>query len=64
MIHSVAFTLGCLLLILCGLAAGALLILAVTKLINRASWALVDCYGGIQTFREFQRWYWDNHRKT
>ena len=61
MIHSVAFTLGYLLMILCGMAIGALLILAVAKLINRAMWALADCYGGVKTFNEFRRWYWANH---
>lgn len=57
MIHSVAFALGYLLLILGGMTAGALLILAVAKLFNRAMWALVDCYGGVKVFDEFRRWH-------
>lgn len=58
MIHSVAFTLGYLLMILCGMASGALLVLGAAKLFNRAMWALVDCYGGVKTFDEFRRWHW------
>lgn len=57
MIHSVAFVLGYLLMILVGLVAASLLIVGATKLINRAIWALVDCYGGIRTFRDYVRWY-------
>lgn len=57
MIHSVAFALGYLLMILAGLVLGSLLIIGVTKLVNRAMWAVLDCYGGLKTLREFQRWY-------
>lgn len=60
MIHSVAFALGYLLMILSGMAVGALLILAVTGLVNRAVWALVDSYGGVKAFDQFRRWYWAN----
>ncbi len=62
MIHSVAFTLGYLLMILGGMAGGAVLILTVTKLVNRATWALLDCYGGIKVFNEFRDWH--RSRKT
>lgn len=62
MIHSVAFTLGYLLMILCAMAAGALLIIGVAKLVNRATWCVVDCYGGLKTLREFQCWHRTNQR--
>ena len=64
MVHSVAFVLGYLLMILCAMAVGALLIIGAAKLVNRATWALVDCYGGIKTFDEFRRWRQTHKRQT
>jgi hypothetical protein len=38
-------------LLLLGAFAGCLV------MINRLVWALLSCYGGIKTFREYKKWY-------
>ena len=45
-------TLGALLIV-----AALLCAIGITKLFNRATWAIVGMYGGIKTLREFQHWY-------
>jgi hypothetical protein len=38
-----------------------LLIVYITYLlINRTSWLMLDCYGGIKTFRQYREWYMKN----
>jgi hypothetical protein len=32
----------------------------VIRCINRLSWMLVDCYGGMKAFKEYRKWYIQN----
>ena len=43
-----------------GIMLGALFCIGVSMLVNRATWKIVECYGGMKTLREFGRWYRDN----
>ncbi len=47
-------------LVMC-LGAGVVLAVLITLLVwcfNRASWWVMNAYGGVKTFRQFQAWYW------
>jgi hypothetical protein len=43
------------------LAGGGIIALALVigfcLLVNRASYALLDCYGGMKTFMQYRKWY-------
>lgn len=46
------------------IAAAALSVIGAAKLVNRAVWELLGCYGGIKTFNEFRRWYYTQRLAT
>lgn len=41
-----------------------LLVIGACKLFNRASWAVLDAYGGIKTFNEFRAWHHAQQKGT
>jgi len=41
-----------------GLTVVAGLVILLVFTFNRASWRVVNAYGGIKTFLEFRAWYW------
>lgn len=61
---AVAFFLGYTLLLAGGACVLLLALIGVCKLINRASWAVLDCYGGIKTFNEFRAWHHAQQKGT
>lgn len=40
-----------------GTAVALLLVIGAAMLFNRATWKVLDAYGGIKTFNEYRRWY-------
>lgn len=48
---------GVIVWILLGISAFGWALIEVCKLINKAVWKVLDCYGGIETFREYRHWY-------
>lgn len=56
----IALYIGYCVLVFGGLATCAVAFVGLTMIINRATWKIVDCYGGMKTLREFGDWYRDN----
>lgn len=56
-IETIALHVGYCVLVFGGVTTCALAFIGTTLLINRATWKVVDCYGGIKTLREFGVWY-------
>jgi hypothetical protein len=54
---AIFYTTGIVVWSLIGLAALALSIIGLVWLFNRASWWVLNAYGGIKTFKEYRHWY-------
>lgn len=59
-----AMWLGYLFMACSGAAIGLLVVVGFTRLVNFTVWRVVDCYGGLKTLREFQRWWQAKQRET
>jgi len=45
-----------------GVVCFGLALIGACRVLNRACWYVLECYGGIKTFNEFRHWYY-NERK-
>lgn len=48
----------------CGTTAVAGALVGAVMLLNRASWKLLEPYGGFKTFQQFREWYWAQPENT
>lgn len=53
-----AMWLGYAVMAACGTAAVSGALIGAVMLLNRASWKLLEPYGGFKTFQQFREWYW------
>lgn len=56
-VDTIALALGYICLSISALALVCLCVIGVTVLFNRATHAVVACYGGYKTFKMFREWY-------
>lgn len=59
-IEKLALILSYSLVVLSIVSAIFIIMYVVTRCINRLSWMLVDCYGGMKAFKEYREWYRKN----